>query len=42
MSRILTVGVAVIDIVMSVDELPRQPEKYRARDAAIIGGGTRR
>ncbi|MEX0404951.1 PfkB family carbohydrate kinase [Aquibium sp. LZ166] len=39
MSRILTVGVAVIDIVMSVDELPRQPEKYRARDAAIIGGG---
>ncbi len=39
MSTILTVGVAVIDIVMSVDELPRRPEKYRARDAAIIGGG---
>lgn len=35
----MTVGVAVIDIVMSVDELPRHPEKYRARDGAIIGGG---
>lgn len=39
MSRILSVGVAVVDIVMSVDELPRRPEKYRARDAAVIGGG---
>lgn len=39
MTTILTVGVAVIDIVMSVDALPRKPEKYRARDAAIVGGG---
>lgn len=39
MTTILTVGVAVIDIVMSVDTLPRKPEKYRARDAAIVGGG---
>ena len=39
MTTILTVGVAVIDIVMSVDSLPRKPEKYRARDAAIVGGG---
>lgn len=39
MTRILTVGVAVIDIVMSVDEMPRMAEKYRARDAAIVGGG---
>lgn len=36
---VLTVGVAVVDIVMSVDEMPRRPEKYRARDAAIVGGG---
>ncbi len=39
MTTILTVGVAVIDIVMSVDALPRKPEKHRARDAAIVGGG---
>ncbi|RST81547.1 sugar kinase [Aquibium carbonis] len=39
MTTILTVGVAVIDIVMSVEALPRMPEKYRARDAAIVGGG---
>jgi sulfofructose kinase len=39
MTTILTVGVAVIDIVMSVDTLPRKPEKYRARGAAIVGGG---
>jgi sulfofructose kinase len=39
MTTILTVGVAVIDIVMSVEALPRKPEKYRARDAAIVGGG---
>lgn len=39
MAKILTVGVAVIDIVMSVEVLPRSAEKYRARDAAIVGGG---
>lgn len=39
MTTILTVGVAVIDIVMSIDALPRKAEKYRARDAAIVGGG---
>lgn len=39
MTTILTVGVAVIDIVMSIDALPRTPEKFRARDAAIVGGG---
>ncbi|MEO9613154.1 MAG: PfkB family carbohydrate kinase [Nitratireductor sp.] len=39
MTKILLAGVAVIDIVMSVDQMPRKAEKYRARDAAIIGGG---
>lgn len=39
MTRILIAGVAVVDIVMSIDELPRKAEKFRARDAAIVGGG---
>ena len=38
-SNILSVGVAVIDFVMNVDEMPRRAEKYRANDAAIVGGG---
>ncbi len=39
MTTILIAGVAVIDFVFSVDHMPRLPEKYRARDAAIVGGG---
>lgn len=39
MTTILIAGVAVIDFVFSVDQMPRLPEKYRARDAAIVGGG---
>ncbi len=39
MTTILLAGVAVIDFVFSVDQMPRLPEKYRARDAAIVGGG---
>ena len=39
MTTILLAGVAVIDFVFSVDEMPRLAEKYRARDAAIVGGG---
>ena len=39
MTKILSVGVAVIDIVMSLQALPRKPEKFRASDAAIVGGG---
>lgn len=39
MTTILTVGVAVVDFVMSLDEMPRRAEKYRAKDAAIVGGG---
>ncbi len=38
-AHILTAGVAVVDIVMNLDEMPTRPEKYRAKDAAIVGGG---
>jgi sulfofructose kinase len=37
--NLLAVGVAVIDIVMNVDEIPTRAEKYRANDAIIVGGG---
>jgi len=37
--NLLVVGVAVIDIVMNVDEIPTRAEKYRANDAIITGGG---
>lgn len=39
MTTILLAGVAVVDFVFSVDAMPRRAEKYRARDAAIVGGG---
>lgn len=39
MTVILTAGVAVIDFVFTVDEMPRRAEKYRASDAHITGGG---
>jgi sulfofructose kinase len=39
MPTILCAGVAVIDFVFHLDEMPRRAEKYRATDAAITGGG---
>lgn len=39
MASILLAGVAVIDFIFMLDHLPRAAEKYRARDAAISGGG---
>ncbi|KGF67104.1 sugar kinase [Hoeflea sp. BAL378] len=39
MARIVTAGVAVVDFVFFLDEMPRLAEKYRARDAQITGGG---
>lgn len=39
MSRVLCVGHAVQDYVFHLPELPRHPEKYRARDFACVGGG---
>lgn len=38
-ARLLVTGVAVLDFVFQLDALPQRPEKYRARDAAIVGGG---
>ena len=38
-ARVFTVGVAVVDIIMNVDEFPDRAAKYRARDAHIAGGG---
>ncbi|MDN2566785.1 PfkB family carbohydrate kinase [Aquibium sp. A9E412] len=39
MTTVLIAGVAVIDFVMSLDAMPRRAEKYRARDATVVGGG---
>lgn len=39
MADVLVAGVAVADIVMQVDALPRTAEKYRATDAMITVGG---
>ncbi len=39
MARILTAGVAVADFVFQVAEMPCRAEKYRAEDAAVVGGG---
>lgn len=39
MTRVLVVGVAVMDFVFYVDAFPTGGMKYRARDAAVVGGG---
>jgi sulfofructose kinase len=39
MTTILIAGVAVIDFVFLLDEMPRRAEKYRAKSAEIVGGG---
>jgi sulfofructose kinase len=39
MTTVLIAGVAVIDFVFQVDEMPRRAEKYRAKGAEIVGGG---
>ena len=36
---VLVIGVAVVDYVFYVDAFPQAAEKYRARDAAVVGGG---
>lgn len=38
-ARILSAGVAVMDIIMQVDEMPRRADKYRTNQAMIVGGG---
>lgn len=39
MAGVLSCGVAVIDFVFSMDTLPTEAKKYRAQNAAIVGGG---
>lgn len=39
MKNILVAGLATADIVLDIDTMPVQPEKYRASDAVMTGGG---
>ncbi|HEX2509823.1 MAG TPA: sugar kinase [Microvirga sp.] len=39
MTSVLCVGIAVLDHVFAVDAMPTRPEKYRATDLAVVGGG---
>ncbi|MEM1317271.1 MAG: PfkB family carbohydrate kinase [Pseudomonadota bacterium] len=39
MAKVLVAGVAVLDFVFQVTEMPRTAEKYRADGASIVGGG---
>lgn len=39
MASVLVLGVAVIDHVFLVEDIPQKPEKYIARDAMTVGGG---
>ncbi|MEL6968063.1 MAG: PfkB family carbohydrate kinase [Pseudomonadota bacterium] len=39
MTNILIAGVAVLDFVFQMQAFPDRPEKYRADDATIVGGG---
>lgn len=39
MTTVIAAGVAVIDFVFRLDEVPEPGHKYRAREAMIVGGG---
>ncbi|MSU90576.1 sugar kinase [Rhodobacteraceae bacterium 2CG4] len=39
MTDVLVCGSTAIDFLFTVDAFPDRPEKYRAADAAIVGGG---
>ena len=39
MASVLAVGIAVVDFVFAVDELPEGPHKHWTEDADIVGGG---
>lgn len=39
MTRVLVCGLAVVDFVFSVAQMPTRPEKYRADDVTTVGGG---
>lgn len=41
MVRVLLAGLAAVDLMLHVEEMPARPEKYRASDAVTVcGGGT--
>lgn len=39
MAEVLVIGVAVVDFVFALDQLPDRPAKYRALGTEIVGGG---
>ncbi|MGL5361299.1 MAG: PfkB family carbohydrate kinase [Bosea sp. (in: a-proteobacteria)] len=39
MTGVFCIGIAVLDYVYGLDAIPSKPEKHRARDLAVIGGG---
>ena len=39
MTEVAFIGMAVIDFLFEVDEMPRTAEKHRARGASVVGGG---
>lgn len=39
MTQVFLAGMAVVDFIFSVDQLPNTAEKHRASDAHVVGGG---
>ena len=39
MTGVFCLGIATLDYVYGVDTMPTRPEKHRARDLAVVGGG---
>ena len=39
MAGVLCVGIATLDLIFAVAALPQRPEKYRAGNLAMVGGG---
>lgn len=39
MTKIFVCGMAVVDFIFSIDDMPTLNEKYKAKDARIVGGG---
>ena len=39
MASVFVVGIAVIDFVFQVGDMPDRAKKYRADDAIVVGGG---
>ena len=39
MTTVICAGVAVLDMIMFVAQMPQHAEKYRATDAMVVGGG---